>query len=305
VEQKSERTEITVVEKPIAQAGDGEGCLVMIYGGALGRRFPLTPPPANGAPTELVVGRSQNADIQLDVESVSRRHAAFVVHPGGKVLIKDFDSTNGTYVNEKPIEGQLALADGDFVKIGRSIFKYLRNNVEAKYHEEIYRLTTTDGLTGIYNKRYFLETLEREMGRCLRYDRPLSLVMIDIDFFKQVNDTHGHLAGDTVLSQLAALIAAKVRKEDIFARYGGEEFALILPEVPNDGAVQLAEKLRALVEATPMTFDGTPIRITISLGLASLPKNEITVADFVQSADDFLYQAKESGRNRVCYLKEA
>lgn len=301
MEFKEEHTEVTVVEKPIAQATEGEGCLVMIYGGALGRRFALTPPPPNGIPAELIVGRSQTADIQLDVESVSRKHAAFVVHPGGKVVVKDFESTNGTYVGDQLIDGEQLLKDGDFVKIGRAIFKYLRNNVEAKYHEEIYRLTTTDGLTGIYNKRYFLETLEREMGRCQRYDRPLSLIMIDIDFFKRVNDTHGHLAGDTVLSQLGALIAAKVRKEDIFARYGGEEFALILPEIPNDGAVALAEKLRALVAATPMQFDGTKIDVTISLGLASLPKDETTVVDFVQRADDFLYQAKESGRNKVCY----
>ena len=300
MEHNEEHTEVTVVEQPITQQADVEGCLVMIYGGALGRRFALTAPPENGVPAELVVGRSQTVDIQLDVESVSRRHAAFIVHPGGKVVLKDFESTNGTYVNDKLIDSELQLHDGDFVKIGRAIFKYLRNNVEAKYHEEIYRLTTTDGLTGIYNKRYFLETLEREMGRCLRYDRPLSLIMIDIDFFKRVNDTHGHLAGDAVLSQLGNLIAGKVRKEDIFARYGGEEFALILPEIPNDGAIALAEKLRGLVAATAMKFDGSTIEVTISLGLASLPKDEISVADFVQRADDFLYQAKESGRNRVC-----
>ncbi len=298
---ESEQTAVTALVKASEPVRDSEACLVMIYGTALGRRFPLALPADKNVPTELIVGRSQTSDIQLDEESVSRKHAAFVVYNSDHVVVRDFESTNGTYVNEKTILQDVPLRDGDLIKIGRSIFKYLSsNNLEAQYHEEIYRLTTTDGLTGIYNKRYFIESLEREMGRCFRYERPLSLLMLDIDFFKKINDQHGHLAGDSVLKQLAVLIQDNVRREDIFARYGGEEFAIILPEVTHDGALILAEKLRGLVAAKTQRFDDEDIAVTISIGVASLPKTELQPEGFVKVADAALYEAKNNGRNKVC-----
>ena len=119
------------------------------------------------------------------------------------MLLRDLGSTNGTYVNDELVD-EYVLRDGDLIKIGRTIFKFLAGgNIENAYHEEIYRLTTIDGLTQIFNKRYFVETLEREIGRAQRYRRALSLVMFDIDHFKKINDSYGHLAGDYVLKQLA------------------------------------------------------------------------------------------------------
>lgn len=298
IDHKTERTAVTVIERPIAPAKPTQACLVMIYGSDLGKRFPLEP--EGGKARELVVGRSSQSEINIDEESVSRRHALFHVHDDGRVQVRDLDSTNGTYVNDRPVKEQL-LTDGDMIKIGRAIFKYLTSsNIEAQYHEEIYRLTTTDGLTSVYNKRYFLEALDREMGRCFRYTRPLTLVMIDIDHFKKINDTHGHLAGDTVLKQVAGLLVANVRKEDIFARYGGEEFGLILPEVTLDGAHVLSEKLRALIAEGHFAFEGQQIPVTISIGIAALPTESIGLDGFIGKADAALYDAKNTGRNRVC-----
>jgi two-component system cell cycle response regulator len=157
-----------------------------------------------------------------------------------------------------------------------------------------------DGLTQIFNRRYFEETLEREISRCNRYGRVMSLVLIDIDHFKQINDTYGHLAGDYILKQIASTIRTKVRREDVFARYGGEEFALLLPEVDPKGALSMAEKARKLVESQHFEFDKQHIAVTISVGVATLAASQKDPADLVRHADTKLYEAKTSGRNRVC-----
>jgi diguanylate cyclase (GGDEF)-like protein len=218
------------------------------------------------------------------------------------VKIKDNESTNGTYVNDHKVH-ETFLKDGDLVKIGRAIFKFLSgDNIESLYHEEIYRLSTVDGLTQIYNKRYFLENLERELSRARRYDRPLALVMFDIDHFKQCNDTFGHRAGDFILRELSDLVRERARKVDVVARYGGEEFALILPEIELKGAQSFAEKLRILVEATPFNFEGRKIPVTISVGVADLTPDVATYDDLIKRADARLYKAKSSGRNRVVGL---
>jgi len=148
---------------------DGAGCLVEIYGQELGRRIPLT-----GGVFEI--GRSSKCDLTIDQDSVSRHHARIARSREGHYTVADLGSTNGTYVNDLHVGDQHALTDGDQVKIGRTIFKFMfGTNIEASYHEEIYRLMTVDGLTQLYNRRFFNETLEREINRCRRYTRPLSL----------------------------------------------------------------------------------------------------------------------------------
>src|SRR5206468_1010659 len=147
---------------------------------------------------------------------------------------------------------------------GRTIFKFLTGgNIEAAYHEEIYRLTTVDGLTQTYNKRYFMDTLERELSRSHRYRRDLSLIMFDIDHFKSINDSFGHLAGDHVLKHLAQVVTARIRREDIMARFGGEEFAIVLPEIDSANALQFAEKIRKLVADTQFRFENATIEVKI------------------------------------------
>ena len=159
---------------------------------------------------------------------------------------------------------------------------------------------TTDGLTQVHNKRFFEEALEREVSRASRYKRPFALILFDIDHFKQVNDTHGHLAGDAVLRQLGSLVRARVRRDDIVARTGGEEFGVITPEIGAEGAVELAGKLLRLIEATSFEFDGTLIPVTVSLGVAGWdPAIHRAPDDLVKAADEKLYAAKRGGRNRV------
>ena len=291
-EQGKNKTVVTVVsrvsEKPVAK----EACLVVIYGMDLGKKFNLNQP-------SLTLGRSSKSDVQVDQESVSRSHAK-IINTGKTIILRDLGSTNGTYVNDELID-EYVMRDGDLIKIGRTIFKFLSgNNIENAYHEEIYRLTTVDGLTQIYNKRYFLETLEREISRAHRYHRDLSLIMFDIDYFKKVNDTHGHLAGDAVLKQLASVLKARIRREDIMARYGGEEFAIILPEIGASNAQTFAEKVRKIIEKTAFKFEEQNIPVTVSVGVAAVGPGVQTALDFIKVADDKLYQAKIEGRNRVC-----
>jgi two-component system cell cycle response regulator len=285
------KTVVTVISKISERPANPHAAMVVIYGLELGRKYDLVD-------QTLVVGRSSKADIQIDQESVSRNHAKIVAGPRS-VTVQDLGSTNGTFVNDQVIEGTLQLRNGDLIKIGRTIFKYIAGgNIEAAYHDEIYRLTTVDGLTQVFNRRYFEEALEREISRCNRYGRELTLVLMDIDHFKKINDTHGHLAGDHVLKQLASAVKTRIRREDIFARYGGEEFALLLPEVDPPGALLMAEKVRKLVEQHPFRFDNQVIPVTVSVGLATLQANQ-DCAELIRAADTRLYQAKDGGRNRV------
>jgi two-component system, cell cycle response regulator len=285
------KTVVTVISRISDRPAGKEACLVVIYGMDLGKKYNLDRP-------TLIIGRSSKADIQIDQESVSRNHCK-ILNTGKAIMVRDLGSTNGTYVNDELVD-EYVLRDGDFIKIGRCIFKFLSgNNIENAYHEEIYRLTTVDGLTQVFNKRYFIETLEREIGRAQRYRRDLSLILFDIDHFKPINDTYGHLAGDYVLKQLAAVIKSRIRREDILARYGGEEFAIILPEIDNYNALQFAEKVRRLTEKSVFRFEETDIPITISIGVCSLTPDLTDPTAFVKSADTNLYEAKSRGRNCV------
>jgi two-component system cell cycle response regulator len=287
------KTVITVISKISERPVSRDAALVVIYGLDLGRKFDLTK-------TNTVIGRSSKADIQIDQESISRNHAR-VVCSDTAVMIQDMGSTNGTFVNDEQVGADFALRNGDLVKIGRTIFKFLAGgNVEGAYHDEIYRLTTMDGLTQIYNRRYFEEAIEREISRSNRYRRDMSLIMMDLDHFKQVNDQFGHLAGDHVLKQVASAIKGKIRREDVFARYGGEEFGLLLPEVDLSGAQHMGEKVRRLIERLPIEFDREAIPVTLSIGVVTQSTNATEAVELIKAADIKLYEAKSGGRNRVC-----
>ncbi len=301
----NDNTVITVIRPmPPEKSSAKDACLVVMNGSDLGKKYELDQ-------QETVIGRSSKVDIQVDEESISRNHAV-IVNGEEEIRVRDLKSTNGTFVNDRPID-EMTLHDGDQVKVGRKIFKFLSgSNVEASYHDEIYKLTTTDGLTQVHNKRYFLQEMERELSRCLRYQRDLSLVMLDIDHFKPVNDKYGHLAGDHVLKQCAQRIQHSIRRDDIFARYGGEEFVLLLPEIDKSKAELTAEKIRKRIENEVFSFDGVDIQITLSMGVADIReylkrnnaegnggRHEVNPFAFIKIADDRLYQAKEQGRNRV------
>jgi diguanylate cyclase (GGDEF)-like protein len=294
---KTRVTQIRPVEK--TSGASEQACLVLIYppGSELGKRYELR------GHDEFVIGRGADCAIQVDRDSVSRKHAK-VVRAGnatdGRWQVVDLNSTNGSYVNDAQIT-ECALRDGDLLKIGNAIFKFLiGGNIESSYHEEIYRMTIIDGLTLASNKRYFVENLEKEIPRCTRHHRPLSLLMFDIDHFKKINDQHGHLTGDFVLRELARRVRTRVRKEEVFARYGGEEFALTLPETSREQAVKVAEDIRKLVASEAFEFEGDRIPVTVSIGVATVV-NEISPDAFIKTADDNLYKAKKAGRNRVVF----
>jgi diguanylate cyclase (GGDEF)-like protein len=287
------KTVVTVIQPPASPTtpNNAAACLVIIYGADLGRRIVL-----DGATLEI--GRSVKCDVSIDQESVSRKHAR-LSWDGSRYKLTDLGSTNGSYVNDE-LCTERYLKDGDQLKIGRTILKFMTgDNIETAYHEEIYRLMTFDGLTQIHNKRHFHDTLDREVSRSSRYERPMSLVVFDIDHFKKVNDTHGHLAGDALLRQLASSVRGRIRREDLFARVGGEEFAVLLPEIDLEGAVQFAEKIRKHTEGQTFHFEDVSISITLSLGVAQLRPPYVTGEQLYKAADAALYAAKQSGRNRV------
>ena len=269
-------------------------CLVHIYptGLAMGTRHLLER-------HTIVLGRGDDCDITVLDHSVSRRHARFDLDIDA-YLVTDLDSTNGTFVNDTPAK-ETPLVDGDYLRVGNILYRFLAGgNVEAEYHEELYRLAIHDALTGLYNKRYLMDYLQREIDRSTRYGRPLALILFDIDHFKAINDSMGHLAGDVTLRELADRLRSKICKDDLLARYGGEEFAAVLTEADRATAAELAEQLRRTVEDLPFTFEGRPHQVTISLGVASIDGDEVlTPQALIQRADECLYRAKREGRNRV------
>lgn len=280
--------------KPSASSGSKNACLVQIYppGPTLGHRYPLKQ-------QAILIGREESCDIPIHDDSVSRRHAR--IEPlGDGYGIVDLQSTNGTYVNDARITLQ-KIKDGDYLRIGNAIFRFLGGgNVEAEYHEEIYRLTIIDALTEIHNKRYFIEFLSRSLSCAIRYRRPLSLIMFDIDKFKSINDQLGHLGGDYTLRELAGCIKRGVRREDLFARYGGEEFALVMPETVREDALTVAEHLRRMVEQHPFQYLNHRYPVTISLGVAATNgETWMATSELIRQADENLYEAKRRGRNRV------
>lgn len=285
----TQRTELSPGPR---RSGPQTACVVVIHGEGLGKRVDVAEQP-------VIVGRAHDCDLHIPHASVSRQHCSIWRVADGYRL-RDLGSTNRTRVNERQVEAS-DLADGDHITVGETILKFISHaSVEARYHEEVYQLATHDALTEIYNRRHFLELLEKEIARAQRHDRPLALAILDVDLFKRVNDEHGHIAGDGVLRQIAGILRHHVRGEDIAARIGGEEFAVLLPEADYPSAAEFAERLRAAVAATAFAPGGKPRQITISIGLALLGAQITERSALMRAADAALYLAKESGRNRVC-----
>jgi two-component system cell cycle response regulator len=289
------KTRVTPLEELKLPIKVGRDCLVVIYSSdarQFGKRHVL-------GPDAVTMGRGSENTIVLENDSVSRRHCR-IERRGRQYIVVDLESTNGTYVNDGLVT-DYQLRRGDQVKVGDTILKYLSgSDVEAQYHETIYKMTIVDGLTGVNNKRFLLETLEREIPRARRHQRPLTLVMFDIDHFKNVNDSFGHLAGDYVLKEMAQLVKSRLRPDDVLGRYGGEEFAILLPETNASGGVHIAEELRQLISTHPFHFEQEKMTVTVSMGIAQLEEDWV-VNDFIKHADERLYAAKHAGRNRVCY----
>ena len=241
------------------------------------------------------------ANIRLGDDGISRRHARIVVE-AKLVRIEDLGSANGTLVNGNLVQ-QAPLKDGDKIQLGSStILKFTyHDKLEENFQRAMYDAALRDDLTKAFNKKHFLDRLEQEVAFVRRHGAPLSLVMFDVDHFKRVNDTFGHVAGDHVLSKLSQVAQTAIRAEDLFGRYGGEEFAVLCRNIPLLGAAAVAERVRAAVESSEFVYDAREMPVTVSLGVAAIPDTPAQNGlELIAAADEALYDAKHGGRNRVC-----
>ena len=280
------------LKKPVTKDRD-RAYLIVLAGASVGEMYKI-------AKETTVIGRGNQADIHVVDDGISRRHAE-IVHVGDSMLVRDLGSTNGTFCNGERVTEQ-ALQDGDKIQIGSTtILKFtFHDSLDESFQRQMYESALRDGLTKIFNKKYFLDRLESEFAYAIRHKSALSLVMFDIDHFKKINDTHGHLAGDYALLTLADVVTGTIRQEDVFARYGGEEFAVICRGVDLLGAAAFGERIRRMVSAQLFVYQETELKVTVSVGVAAVTDVGMREpAELIAAADEALYHAKRSGRNQV------
>jgi diguanylate cyclase (GGDEF)-like protein len=288
-----ERTQSTLKIRRSDRREYSPPTLVQLSGSGAVRRFLLE--------SEVTtIGRdAATNDIVIDDPWVSRSHSRIVLHPFGARL-EDCGSRNGCLVNSEKVD-ELELRDGDLIQIGHATFKYLpAGSAEAPFYQEVFRLAFRDPVTATYSRRYFEEALARELLRCSRQQTPLSVLLIDVDHFKRVNDTFGHRVGDVVLAETAAIIQRALRGESITARFGGDEFVVLLPTSGLDEAVAVAERLRHGFETGPPESCPDAVQLSLSIGVAATSaESERSAEDLLNAADEALYSAKRAGRNRI------
>ena len=271
--------------------------MVIIGGMDMGCVIPLDQP-------RITLGRAPECTIVLQDESVSRVHAEVVQRETEGVLIRDLGSTNGTFLGGKRIT-ESVLRKGDKVLLGRqTILKYeIYDQLDAVYQKKIYESSTRDGLTGVYNRRYFNQRIVPELSFTRRHSIWLTLLIFDLDNFKKINDVYGHQNGDQVLVSVTGAVSSILRTEDLFARYGGEEFTIIAPGTNYEGGLALGQRVRQRVESEaiiPEESSGKVIKTTVSVGVTAVaPGFAGEPAAVIAAADGNLYEAKHGGRNKV------
>jgi two-component system cell cycle response regulator len=268
--------------------------LIVLAGSAMGEMFKLSR-------KQTIIGRGQAAHIRMMDEGVSREHCEIQVE-GDTMILHDLGSTNGTFCRGTRVDRHV-LEDGDKILVGsNTVLKFTyHDSLDEVFQRQMYESALRDDLTKTFNKKYFTDRLESEFAFASRTKADLSLVVFDLDHFKQVNDTYGHPTGDKVLSEVAQVVSAMIRAEDVFARVGGEEFAVICRGADNAQAMAVAERMRQSVAAHMFSTDDTTISVTVSAGVASMPDEHIPDAPgLIAASDQALYEAKRAGRNRVC-----
>jgi diguanylate cyclase (GGDEF)-like protein len=287
-------TRMAPAQPAAADAQAATATLVVLSGSNVGEMYRLEK-------DQMVIGRGDKVDLRLVDEGISREHAR-LIRDEGRVVLEDLGSTNGTYCNGAKVERR-ELVDGDKIMVGSTtILKFTyQDYLDEVFQRQMYESALRDGLTKVFNRRYFTDHLEKEFAYALRHETPLALVFIDIDHFKSINDNHGHSAGDFVLSELSAMLTTMLRTEDVLARFGGEEFTILCRGTDLSGVKVVAERLRSAMERRAFEFGGTRIPVTVSVGVTAIPDSTIKdAAAFLADADKAMYEAKRSGRNRVC-----
>ena len=268
--------------------------LIVLAGSAMGEMFKIVRP-------QTIIGRGQTAQVRMMDDGISREHCEIQVE-GDSMILHDLGSTNGTFCRGLRVDRHV-LEDGDKILVGSStVLKFTyHDSLDEVFQRQMYESALRDDLTKTFNKKYFTDRLESEFAFAMRTKADLSLVVFDLDHFKNINDTYGHPVGDLVLSDMAQGVAVLIRAEDVFARVGGEEFAVICRGADGVQGLAVAERVRQSVAGQKFTADDNTIPVAVSAGVASIPDTRIADAQaLIAAADHALYEAKRTGRNRVC-----
>jgi two-component system cell cycle response regulator len=266
---------------------------------------------------EVILGRALEADVRVNDPRASRLHARITTEHDPqsgerRYRITDLGSTNGTLLNGEPIT-EAFLQDGDKLVIGEHLLRFdMLDEIDREFQRQIHRLLAHDELTGLLTSKSFFSELRREAARAEFESRPFCVLMMDLDHFKEVNDTYGHLTGSQTLEEIGGVITRALRAGDVAARFGGEEFAAFLLDADIAQGLVAAERVRAAVEAHPFsttkhstTTSSSTHHITISIGVAAFPEDARDPIELVEMADSALYRAKRDGRNRVCAYRSS
>ncbi|MBK8482354.1 MAG: GGDEF domain-containing protein [Proteobacteria bacterium] len=290
-------TAISAEPLPLTPASRDKACLIVLAGGRLGEMVPIGP--------GLSIGRSSEADYCIPDDGISRIHLRVARLADGTVHLTDAESRNGTYVNGQRIK-ETELHDGDKIYIGtRAILRFsYADRLEEAFQQQMYDAALRDALTGLFNRRHLLTQLQTEFQFVQRHGASLAVVMFDLDHFKLVNDTHGHLVGDAVLRHFGDFLRGSIRSGDFGARYGGEEFVLVCRGIGAEGGMQVATRLQRQYRELQPVPDLPELRVSFSAGVAGAPDTRIAEAQaLLRAADQALYQAKDTGRDRVCLFE--
>jgi diguanylate cyclase (GGDEF)-like protein len=311
--------EISVVKEPVdidtysgeyQRHGERRPALVFLRGELLAVQIPLER-------AEVTLGRALDADIRINDSRASRLHARIITEVDkatgiARYSLKDLDSTNGTILNGKRIEHEV-LQDGDKFEVGDQLIRFeMLDEIDREFQQQIHRLLVHDELTGLLTSKSFFSELRREAARAAAESMPFCVLMMDIDHFKEVNDTYGHLVGSETLEEVGAVIKRALRAGDVGARFGGEEFAAFLLDADYPQGLIAAERVRSAIEKHDFPAvrreSSDPPRthhITISIGVAAFPEDGRDPIQLVELADSALYRAKKSGRNCICAYRPA
>jgi two-component system cell cycle response regulator len=279
----------------LKEARKSKPCLVIVLGKPLGKRFILGSKPQS-------IGRGPECEIPILDGSLSRKHAQILIGREGRYYVRDLNSTNGTFLNDQKLApGKAsALKDGDFIKSGNIVFKYIaKGKIDNVFHKDILRLATSDDLTGIPNRKSIMAILEEQFHKARMANQPLSLIILDLDDFKSVNDTFGHAAGDLVLTEAAKITQRAVRNKDYIGRFGGDEFMVVLWNTSLANGCIVAERIRSKLERHRFACQNKGVSITASLGVACLDESTESIDTLFNRADGAHYKAKKNGGNQV------
>jgi diguanylate cyclase (GGDEF)-like protein len=286
-----EITEVHSVDQKWTFDREESALLVLLDGPERGRAIRLD--------KSSTIGRGAEADVVVRDPALSRVHAR-LVRDAEKYYIEDLGSRNGTFVGSERVYGRRALPAGSRLTLGRTLGSFtLSGALEAELAVGVHELARRDPLTGLYNRGIFEERLETEFAYSARNDRPVGVLLVDLDHFKKVNDEYGHQAGDAVLRVVANALQRVVRRYDLVARYGGEELAIVARDITERNAEILGGRVRASIRSLRIPWRGQVMTVTASVGVAVYDARFPTPAALVAAADAALYEAKRNGRDRV------